>query len=252
LKSEDQMSHFRDETELGTTRRYDPQRLILILMKTELEGHRNLTHEQARTIVNEIFAAIREALQNGEVVRLPFGSLGVYEQDRQPTRGWFLNRVRVLYKRSNVIKFLGEEYDLEPVDQPPHTLDSKGEMKPSERNSRSRKISERRKLAALGVDAGKSRRLIAQELDVTETTIRRDLKIQNIRKKKPTATRRKPAVAFQGSSRGKLRAVALSIRFVSVSIPNLSSQCLIVIAWGVELLPVLPCDLRDRRLPLAR
>src|ERR1035441_7330542 len=53
-----------------------------------------------------------------------------------------------------------------PRRQPPHRLDSKGEMKPSP----SDKISERRKLAAIGVKAGKPLRLIAQELNVTETT----------------------------------------------------------------------------------
>ena len=193
--------------------------LISILMNMELEEHRNLTREQARAVVNEIFGAIAEALRNGEVARLPFGSLGVYEQDRQPKRGWFLNRVRVLYKQRNQIKFLGDEYDLDPADQgpptlsrsgslprrqPPHRLDNNGEMKPSERNSPPPKISppERRKLTAIGVKAGKSRRLIAQELNVTETTIRRDLEVQGITaNKKPTATRRKPAVVWKGSSR---------------------------------------------------
>ena len=73
--------------------------LISILMNTELEEHRNLTREQARAAVNEIFGAIAEALRNGEVARLPFGSLGVYEQDRQPTHGWFLNQVRAMTRR---------------------------------------------------------------------------------------------------------------------------------------------------------
>jgi len=40
-----------------------------------------------------------------------------------------------------MIKFIGGEYDLEPADQPPHTLDSKGRMKPSERNSHPQNIS---------------------------------------------------------------------------------------------------------------
>ena len=149
--------------------------LISILMNTQLEEHANLTREQARAVVNEIFGAIAEALRNGEVVRLPVGALGVYEQDRKPTRGWFLNRPRVLYKQRNMIKFLGGEYDQEPADQgpptlsrsgslprrhQPHRLDSNGEMKPSERNSPPRKISppERRKLTAIGVKAGKSQR----------------------------------------------------------------------------------------------
>jgi hypothetical protein len=66
----------------------------------------------------------------------------------------------------------------------------------------SSQILERRKLVAIGVKAGKSLRLIAQELDVTATTISRDLKDQGIaRNKKATATRRKPVVVFKGSSR---------------------------------------------------
>src|ERR1035441_1760550 len=77
-------------------------------------------------------------------------------------------------------------------------------MKPSEINSPPPKITpaERRKLTAIGVKAGKSRRLIAQKLNVTETTIRRDLEALGItRTKKPTATRRKPAVVFKGGGR---------------------------------------------------
>src|ERR1035437_3680255 len=215
------MSHFGAQTQKGKCRTSGAQPgdmtradLIRILMNTELEEHRNLTREQARAVVSEIFGAIAEALRNGEVACLPFGSFGVYEQIRQPMRRWILGRVRVLYAQRYMIKFQGGEYDLEPADQgpptgpllpiqPPHGLDSKGEMKPSERNSR--KISERRKLIAAGIKAGKSRRLIAQELNVTETTIRRDLRdLKALRipaDKKPTATRRKPAVVFKGSSR---------------------------------------------------
>src|ERR1035437_3595155 len=71
-----------------------------------------------------------------------------------------------------------------------------GDMTPT-----SSQISERRKLAAIGVKAGKSQRLIAQKLTVTETTTRRDLEALGItRNKKPAATRRKPDVVFKGSS----------------------------------------------------
>jgi hypothetical protein len=56
-------------------------------------------------------------------------------------------------------------------------------------------------LVAIGIKAGKSQRLIARELDVTEATIRRDLEAQGItRTKQPTATIRKPAVVFKASS----------------------------------------------------
>jgi nucleoid DNA-binding protein len=193
--------------------------LIRILMNTELEQHSKLTREQARAVVNEIFGTIAEALRNGEVARLPFGNLGVSEQERQPMRGRFLNRLRVLYKQRNRIKYQeveGVEYDLEPTPptlsrsallpprQPPLTMESKDEMKPSESNSSPPKISpsERRKLIAIAVNADKSLRLIARELNVNAITISRDLKLLGIAaNKKPTATRRKPAVVWEDSSR---------------------------------------------------
>jgi nucleoid DNA-binding protein len=177
--------------------------LIRILMNTELEEHRNLTREQARVIVDEIFEAIKDALRNGEDAHLPFGSFSVQEQSRKPIRRWFLKRVRVTYAQRYVITFRGDKYVLEPAThrQPPHTLDSKGEMKPSEIDS-TPKISpaERRKLVAIGIKAGKSRRLIARELNVTPTTIARDLELLGIpANKNPTATIRKPAVVFKSS-----------------------------------------------------
>jgi nucleoid DNA-binding protein len=89
--------------------------LISILMNTELEEHRNLTREQARAVVSEIFEAIKDALRNGEVAHLPFGSFSVQEQSRKPKRRWFLKRVRVIYAQRNMIKFRGDKYDLEPA-----------------------------------------------------------------------------------------------------------------------------------------
>ena len=109
--------------------------LITILMNTELEEHRNLTREQARAVVDEIFAAIIDALRNGEDAHLPFGSFSVQEQSRKPIRRWFLGRVRVTYAQRNRIKLKGDKYALEPSNQPPHSLDSKGEMKHSEIDS---------------------------------------------------------------------------------------------------------------------
>jgi nucleoid DNA-binding protein len=179
--------------------------LISILMNTELDEHRNLTREQARVIVDEIFEAIKDALRKGEDAHLPFGSFSVQEQSRKPKRRWILKRVRVIYAQPNVIKFRGDKYDLEPAThrQPPHTLDSKGEMKHSERNSTPPKISpaERRKSVAIGIKARKSQRLIAHELNVTPTTISRDLEALGITaNKKPTTTIRKPAMVFKASS----------------------------------------------------
>ena len=175
-----------------------------VLRNTVLEEHRKLTREQARAVVNEIFAAIAEDLENGEVACLPVGNFGVHEQKRQPMQGWFLNRDRVLYKDRYIIELHGgEELDLEPTPptspptvsippiQPPRKLDS-SKVSPEER----------RKLIAAGIKAGKSLRLIAQELKVTGTTIQRDMKVQGINaNKKPTVTRRKKKAAVWKRSR---------------------------------------------------
>src|ERR1017187_9202055 len=112
-----------DETE-GDMTRAD---LIRILMNKELEEHRNLTREQARAVVSEIFEAIKDALRKGEDAHLPFGSFSVQERSRKPIRRWFLKRVRVTYAQRNVIKFRGDKYDLEPAthSQPPYTLTAK-------------------------------------------------------------------------------------------------------------------------------
>jgi IS30 family transposase len=57
----------------------------------------------------------------------------------------------------------------------------------------SSQILERRRLAAIGVKAYKSQRLIAQELNVTETTIRRDLEVQGITRNKEANRHQKEA-----------------------------------------------------------
>jgi hypothetical protein len=65
----------------------------------------------------------------------------------------------------------------------------------------SSEISERRRLAAIGIKAGKSKRLVARELGVTATTISRYLEVLGITApKKPIATIRKPAVVWKASS----------------------------------------------------
>jgi len=54
-------------------------------------------------VVNIFFASIAEALGKGEKVILPIGTFEVLERKRPPLRGWFLNRVRVTYKRRKYI-----------------------------------------------------------------------------------------------------------------------------------------------------
>jgi nucleoid DNA-binding protein len=179
--------------------------LIKVLMETELADRRNLSRVRARAIVNEVFNNIKEALQNGEVVRLPIGALAVTEQRREPTRSWFLGRVRVTYKERNQIVFGGGGDDFEETD---------GDAEPHKQRARRPKLSpsERRKLAIIGVKAGKSRISIAKELRVSETTIRRDLKSPvKPAKKKSGATRRKPgAPPKEGSHKGASRKPSVS------------------------------------------
>ena len=118
-------------------------------------------------------------------------------------RRWILGRVRVTYAQRYMIQLQGEASmtwnQLIRV-RPPfrfHLISRRTDWISS-------KISpaERRKLIAAGVKAGKSLRLIAQELNVTGTTIQRDMKVRGITaNKKPTVTRRKKAVACKVSRR---------------------------------------------------
>jgi nucleoid DNA-binding protein len=72
-----------------------------------------LTYKQLEEIVDVVFDSIAGALRRGEMVYLPLGILEVIDQPRRPVRGWFLDRVRVTYKRRRVIKFTPGEFDCE-------------------------------------------------------------------------------------------------------------------------------------------
>lgn len=88
--------------------------LIRVLMNTDLTEHKNLTRNQARAAVNEIFDSIADALRDGDMVQLPFGSFAVFEHDHKPTRAWILGRVRVTYRTRNHVQFRPDEKVLEP------------------------------------------------------------------------------------------------------------------------------------------
>lgn len=90
------------------------QDLIRELMNTELTEHKKLTRSQARAAINEIFDAIAGALRNGETIKLPIGRFNIAEHKHKPTRGWFLDRVRVSYRRRKYVQFGAEESDLKP------------------------------------------------------------------------------------------------------------------------------------------
>jgi len=80
-----------------------------------------LSRSEAREVVNVVFEAITEALKRDEPVGLPFGTFEVLDHPRPPLRGWFLDRVRVLYmKRRKYIQFT-----------PGFSLDEGGEVTPA-------------------------------------------------------------------------------------------------------------------------
>lgn len=96
--------------------------LIKQLMELELEvpldqkwkqKRQQLTRTDARIIVNAFFDSIAEALQRGEAVELPFGRLEAFFHKEKPRRGWFLDRVRVTYRKPKSIRLITEGAELE-------------------------------------------------------------------------------------------------------------------------------------------
>jgi nucleoid DNA-binding protein len=72
-----------------------------------------LSRSQAEEVVNVVFETITEALRKGEKVTLPIGTFEVLDHTRPPKRGWFLKRVRVIYKKRRHIEFTPAEGLLE-------------------------------------------------------------------------------------------------------------------------------------------
>ena len=64
-----------------------------------------LSRAEAREVIDAVFGAMTEALNRGEMVCLPFGTFEVLDHPRPPKRGWFLKRVRVIYKKRKCIRF---------------------------------------------------------------------------------------------------------------------------------------------------
>jgi len=72
-----------------------------------------LRRTEAEGVVNVVFETITEALRKGEKVTLPIGTFEVLDHTRPPKRGWFLKRVRVIYKQRRYIQFTPAEGLLE-------------------------------------------------------------------------------------------------------------------------------------------
>ena|SRR5947209_5379654 len=64
----------------------------------ELQTH-GLSRRQAVRIFNAILDEMKAALQRGEEVEWPFGSLKTVRHPRKPQRGWHLGNITTLYKR---------------------------------------------------------------------------------------------------------------------------------------------------------
>jgi nucleoid DNA-binding protein len=72
---------------------------------SELVENHQLTHRDAKQVVSVVFGSITQALKDGEDVDLPIGRFEVAVRKRKPLRGWFLNRIRVTYKKQKYIRF---------------------------------------------------------------------------------------------------------------------------------------------------
>jgi nucleoid DNA-binding protein len=60
---------------------------------------RGLSYRMAIRVIDQIFSSMKEALQRGEEVELPIGSLKVVRHKRRPKRGWYLNRITTTYEK---------------------------------------------------------------------------------------------------------------------------------------------------------
>jgi len=70
---------------------------------------RGLSRDMARRILNEVIAEMTRALQAGESVEVPFGHLKVVSLNRQTQRGWYLNRIRTIYRQNRTVVLIPKQ-----------------------------------------------------------------------------------------------------------------------------------------------
>jgi len=71
---------------------------------------RGLSRRDSARIVNFVLKEMAEALKRGESVEFPLGTLRRVRHQRTKQRGWFLGRIRTIYKRPYTVKYeLDEE-----------------------------------------------------------------------------------------------------------------------------------------------
>jgi nucleoid DNA-binding protein len=89
-----------------------------------------LSRAEAREVIDAVFETMTETLNRGEMVCLPFGTFEVLDHPRPPKRGWFLKRVRVIYKKPKYIRFT-PWYGLDISDSPAEGEQLDGEIQAS-------------------------------------------------------------------------------------------------------------------------
>ena len=59
---------------------------------------RGVSRRLARKLLDGMISAMKDGLQRGEDIELPFGTLQVVKQNRPPKRDWLLRRITTTYK----------------------------------------------------------------------------------------------------------------------------------------------------------
>jgi nucleoid DNA-binding protein len=71
---------------------------------------RGLSRRDSVRIVKIVFDEMAQALKRGETVEFPLGTLRRVRHQRKKMRGWFLGKIRTIYKRPYTVKYeLDEE-----------------------------------------------------------------------------------------------------------------------------------------------
>jgi len=65
---------------------------------------RGMSRRDAVAVLNEMFNEMKLALAQGETVAFPFGKLKIVRHKHRKRRGWFLNRITVIYRKPFTIE----------------------------------------------------------------------------------------------------------------------------------------------------
>jgi nucleoid DNA-binding protein len=65
---------------------------------------RGLSRRDSVRILNFVLNEMAQALKRGESVEFPLGTLRRVRHQRKKMRGWFLGKIRTIYKRPHTVK----------------------------------------------------------------------------------------------------------------------------------------------------